>query len=107
MLVVDVCKQSPEDLEDDNDTQIELINAYSDLLHRVWIDEPLYVERVLKYTDEFETLDSLKEGDHEDTFLFWSEYDSLNYVSAKETDLLLDSLLGDYVDKHLYIPEYE
>lgn len=97
---------NPEDHER-VDAAIELNTAYAYLLHRVWIDEPLYVENVLRQTDEFRTLDSLKQGDHEDVFFFWSEYDSLNYRSAKETDLLVDSLLDDYVGRHLYIPDYD
>lgn len=58
-------------------TQIQ--GAYSDVLHRVWIDQPQYVEDILWETEEFLRLDSLLQGDWEDTFDFWSAEDSIEY----------------------------
>lgn len=56
--------------------------AYDCILHRIWIDMPCYTEDVLWETEEFLTLDSLIDGDFEDTFYFWSEQDSLDYEQS-------------------------
>lgn len=56
-----------------------IINAYSNLLHRIWIDKPSYVEDVLWETDEMLELDELLNGDWNHTFEFWSTQDSIEY----------------------------
>lgn len=56
-----------------------IINAYSSLLHRIWIDKPSYVEDVLWETDEMLELDELLNGDWNHTFEFWSKQDSIEY----------------------------
>ena len=66
---------------------------YIHLLHRIWIDNPAYVEDVLFESIEFIKLDSLM-GEWGDTFEYWSEEDSIAYCNnierqAIETDLYL------------------
>ena len=56
-----------------------IINAYSNLLHRIWIDKPSYVEDVLWETDEMLELDELLGGEWDKTFEFWSAQDSIEY----------------------------
>jgi hypothetical protein len=56
-----------------------IINAYSNLLHRIWIDKPSYVEDVLWDTDEMLELDELLGGEWDKTFEFWSAQDSIEY----------------------------
>lgn len=60
-----------------NDKRI--INAYSRLLHRIWLDKPGYVEDVLWETDEMLELDELLNGEWNRTFEFWSTRDSIEY----------------------------
>ena len=57
----------------------EITRAYNHLLHRIWVDKPVYVEDVLTETDEFCILDSLLNGEWADTFDFYNEEDSLAY----------------------------
>lgn len=56
-----------------------VINAYSALLHRIWIDKPSYVEDVLWECDEMLELDELLNGEWENTFEFWNKQDSIEY----------------------------
>jgi hypothetical protein len=57
----------------------EIKHAYSDVLHRIWIDHPSYVEDVLTETDEFLRLDSLLEGNWDSVFEFCDTKDSIDY----------------------------
>lgn len=54
-------------------------SAYNDVIYRIWIDKPSYVEDVLSETDEWVVLNDLV--DWEDTFEFKSTQDSLTYKS--------------------------
>lgn len=56
-----------------------VINAYSALLHRIWIDKPSYVEDVLWECDEMLELNELLNGEWENTFEFWNKQDSIEY----------------------------
>ncbi len=56
-----------------------IINAYSRLLHRIWLDKPSYVEDVLWETDEMLELDELLDGNWDKTFEFWTTKDSIEY----------------------------
>jgi hypothetical protein len=56
-----------------------VINAYSRLLHRIWLDKPSYVEDVLWESDEMLELDELLNGEWDKTFEFWSTQDSIEY----------------------------
>lgn len=57
----------------------KIIDAYSNVLHRVWIDRPSYVEDVLWETDEILVLEMLLGGDWDMTFEFHDEQDSIDY----------------------------
>lgn len=57
----------------------KIIQAYSNVLHRVWIDRPSYVEDVLWETDEILVLEMLLGGDWDMTFEFHDEQDSIDY----------------------------
>lgn len=56
-----------------------IISAYNNVIHRIWIDNPNYVEDVLQETDEFQELNTLLENKWEDTFLFHCVEDSTEY----------------------------
>lgn len=68
-----------KELKVDSVHDAKVINAYSALLHRIWIDKPSYVEDVLNEYDEFLELDELLGGDWNHTFEFWSKQDSIEY----------------------------
>lgn len=59
--------------------RIRIQSAYGNVLHRVWIDRPAYVEDVLWKTDEFLRLDSLLDGNWGYVFEFCGEQDSIDY----------------------------
>lgn len=67
----------PENELKNNDKRI--IDAYSRLLHRIWLDKPSYVEDVLWESDEMLELDELLNGEWDKTFEFWSTRDSIEY----------------------------
>lgn len=87
-------------LQYDNDKQREIILAYNNLLHQVWLDKPTYVEECLTETDEFATLQEMFEGDWGDTFEFREEEDSIAYVNNWDNE---DCCIR--VIKHIVIPE--
>ena len=47
-----------KELKVDSVRDAKIINAYSNLLHRIWIDKPSYVEDVLNEYDEFLELET-------------------------------------------------
>lgn len=59
----------------------ELRNANHGVLHRIWVDNPVYFERVLVETDEWCSLMDVMHHDTEDLFMFWDEQDSINYTA--------------------------
>jgi len=65
------------------ETQLEnknnIIYAYNALLHRIWVDNPNYVEDVLVECDEWVSLDQLVDGDFYGAFEYWSKEDSISY----------------------------
>lgn len=64
----------------------DLAISSNDLLHRVWIDRPSYVEDALMESEEFAYADSLRESDWENTFQFWDENDSIAYNKNREIE---------------------
>ena len=66
-------------LEYKNQLYGDMLRAYNHLLHRIWLDNPTYVEEVLTESDEFCTLDDIMGGQWEDTFQFYNEEDSITY----------------------------
>lgn len=69
-----------------------MYRAYHDLIHCIWIDNPDYVENELVNTEEFCVLDSLLNGDWEDTFDFWNKADSILYVINKRNYINPDKM---------------
>lgn len=63
---------------------MHLNSAYGDLLHKVWIDNPCYVEKELKMSEEFQVIDDIYEGDWEDIFALWDLEDSIQYDTNKQ-----------------------
>lgn len=65
------------------ETQLEnknnIIYAYNALLHRIWIDNPNYVEDVLVECDEYVSLDELVDGDFYGAFELETKEDSITY----------------------------
>lgn len=59
--------------------RIQIQHAYENVLHRVWIDRPAYVEDVLWETDEFLRLDSLLDGNWGYVFTLCGPIDSIDY----------------------------
>lgn len=59
--------------------RIRIQHAYENVLHRVWIDRPAYVEDVLWETEEFLRLDSLLDSNWGYVFEFCGEQDSIDY----------------------------
>ena len=66
-------------LEYKNKLYGDMLRAYNHLLHRVWLDNPTYVEEVLTESDEFCELDDMMGGEWEDTFQFYNKEDSITY----------------------------
>ena len=65
--------------------------AYKAVIHRVWIDNPTYVEEVLWESDEMLHLDELLAGDWDNTFEFWTGQDSIDYITNWEYDPITNS----------------
>lgn len=62
------------------DKQREIIKAYGNLLHAIWLDKPTYVEECLSESDEFAVLDVMFDSEWGDVFKFRCEEDSLAYI---------------------------
>ena len=79
-------KQTPlyiETISTDAYEMRKICEAYGDLLHRMWIDNPKYVEDYVQSTVEYNNLDILFNGNWGDTYSFWSYYDSLEYYKNR------------------------
>lgn len=65
------------------ETQLEnknnIIYAYNALLHRIWVDNPNYVEDTLVECDEYVNLDELVDGDFYGAFELETKEDSIAY----------------------------
>lgn len=75
-------KESP--VNNESQEQQNLMRAFKDLIHRVYMDRPNYVENILVRSEEFKTLDSLMDGDWDDVFYFYNQQDSIDYYSHLE-----------------------
>lgn len=62
------------------DNQREIIKAYGNLLHVIWLDKPTYIEECLSESDEFAVLDVMFDSEWGDIFRFRCEEDSLAYI---------------------------
>lgn len=81
-----VDQKAYEDVRDRALAQTVINACHARLLHRIWLDNPTYVEDVLSETDEWQGYLEAIDGDTEDIFLFWSDEDSLDYNLAKEIE---------------------
>lgn len=77
-------EQKVQMLDEIAEEQMKVHEAYAAVLHRIWVDNPAYVEQELWNTPEFQTLDSVLHGDFEDLFFFWNKEDSINYCLGWE-----------------------
>lgn len=59
--------------------QQQIITAYSNLLHEIWLDKPSYVEDALSECDAFIELDELLNGEWGDVFILKNKQDSIRY----------------------------
>lgn len=57
----------------------EIIGCYGEVLHRIWLDKPSYVEDALMDSEEWIRLDSILGGDFEDVFLLRDWYEKETY----------------------------
>lgn len=57
----------------------EVCEAWAQLFHRMWIDNPAYVEDVVFKMSEYAHLDSLANIEMTDMYAYWSDEDSITY----------------------------
>lgn len=57
----------------------EVCEAWAVLFHRIWIDNPVYVEDRVFKMDEYAHLDSLAQIELTDMYAYWSDEDSITY----------------------------
>ena len=62
-----------------NESCSEIKEAYTAVIHRIWLDQPLYVEDVLLESSEMLYLGELLDNDWGKTFTFWCKQDSIDY----------------------------
>lgn len=81
LFVIGVVKSEQLRLEtkEESRQKTEIIACYGDVLHRIWLDKPSYVEDALMDSEEWIRLDSILNGDFEDVFLFWNDKEKETY----------------------------
>lgn len=57
----------------------EVCEAWAQLFHKIWIDNPVYVEGTVFKMDEYARLDSLANIEMTDMYAYWSDEDSITY----------------------------
>lgn len=72
-------EQLRRETKEESRQKTEIIARYADVLHRIWIDKPSYVEDALMDSEEWIRLDSILNGDFEDVFLFWNDKEEETY----------------------------
>lgn len=86
IATIAICFKNKEEIEIlrlERAENVKEVIMYRDLLHRIWLTKPLYVEDVLVESDEFNRLNELYDGDWEDTFELWNSQDSIDYEINK------------------------
>ena len=63
----------------------EVCEAWACLFHRMWIDNPTYVEDVVFKMSEYAHLDSLANIEMTDMYAYWSDEDSITYRRRMRT----------------------
>ena len=79
VLAVDLTLVRCEELRKKKKKKTEIMACYGELLHRIWLDKPSYVEDALMDSEEWIRLDSILGGDFEDVFLFWNDKEKEAY----------------------------
>lgn len=79
VLAVDLTLVRCEELRKEAKQKTEIMACYGELLHRIWLDKPSYVEDALMDSEEWIRLDSILGGDFEDVFLFWNDKEKEAY----------------------------
>lgn len=72
-------EQLRRETKEESRQKTEIIARYGDVLHRIWLDKPSYVEDALMDSEEWIRLDSILNGDFEDVFLFWNDKEEETY----------------------------
>lgn len=57
----------------------EVCEAWAQLFHHMWIDNPAYVEGTVFEMQEYKHLDSLANIEMTDMYAYWSDEDSITY----------------------------
>lgn len=79
VFAVDLTLVKQEELRQEAKQKTEIIGYYGEVLHRIWLDKPSYVEDALMDSEEWVRLDSILNGDFEDVFLFWNDKEKETY----------------------------
>lgn len=82
------------------DNQREIIKAYGNLLHVIWLDKPTYIEECLSESDEFAVLDVMFDSEWGDIFKFRCEEDSLAYIHNWDNEQYVTRIV-----KHVVSPK--
>lgn len=86
IATIAICFKNKEEIEIlrlERAENVKEVVMYRELLHRIWLTKPSYVEDVLVESDEFNRLNELYDGDWEDTFELWNYQDSIDYEINK------------------------
>lgn len=94
-------------IETTKENTADLDKACKKLIHRIWLDNPVYVEDVLWETDEMLELDHLLGGNWDNTFDLQTEQDTISYSRncLKEPDELPSKAKHDKLPNQMkYLP---
>ena len=94
-------------IETTKENTTDLDKACKKLIHRIWLDNPIYVEDVLWETDEMLELDHLLGGNWGNTFDLQTEQDTISYSRncLKEPDKLPSKAKHDKLPNQMkYLP---
>ena len=94
-------------IETTKENTADLDKACKKLIHRIWLDNPVYVEDVLWETDEMLELDHLLGGNWGNTFDLQTEQDTISYSRncLKEPDELPSKAKHDKLPNQMkYLP---
>ena len=72
-------EQLRREAKEESRQKTEIIARYGDVLHRIWLDKPSYVEDALMDSEEWVRLDSILNGNFEDVFLLRDWYEKETY----------------------------
>lgn len=97
-LTIVKCEELRQEAKEESRQKTKIIACYGDVLHRIWIDKPSYVEDALMDSEEWSRLDSILNGDFEDVFLFWNDKEKETYKNnCYEQSLYSSHTVCDYL----------